>query len=237
MVERSENLSAKLLRRYFGRGWKILRKEVLRGFQMELVGLLYFRSKPQLWAEISHALRVSPSTGCNFAELHCLHSEILRIRPSNVLELGSGLSTIVLADAAMRLRLRNRNCSVTSLEESPQYADATQRIIPGRLSEVVEVICSPVVRLDLEDGWIGLEYEKKPEKDWDFIFIDGPQLPDNSRESKFFDSDLLSILKVNSTSIVAYLDGRASTLKRLSQEKTLAVKRGKFLTRFDFVDH
>ena len=235
MSVHSENISAKLLRRYLGKGRKILRKEVLRGLHMELVGLLYFRSRTQLWADISHALRVSPSTGCNFAELHALHSQILQIRPYNVLELGSGISTIVLADAAMRLRLRNRSCFVTSMEESPEYAAATQRIIPGRLSPVVEVICSPVVRLGFEDGWIGLEYDKRPEKEWDFIFIDGPQLPDNSRESKFFDSDLLSILKLNSTPLVAYLDGRASTQRRLSQEKTLAVKRGKFLTRFEFV--
>jgi len=223
----------KLPSRYLRNVRRLAKPTVLRGFTMEIAGLAYLWSRPRLWRELQNASKVSPSTGCNYAELTTLHRAILRKKPEHVLELGSGISTIVIADAALKVRSYLQMCSVTSMEESSEYAEATQAVIPARLRNVVTVIVSPKKKMDYGQGWIGIEYSEKPQLDWDFIFIDGPQLEDNSAQSKQFDSDLLSITHSARKGFVAYLDGRASTIARLSLQPNLIVTRGKFLTKFE----
>jgi hypothetical protein len=232
MLTAVADISKQRISRYFRKG-RLLRRINREGLAMELRGLIYFWRRPSLFRVIRNAIKVSPSTGCNFAELEELHRTVVRDKPARVLELGSGLSTLVLAHAAMEGSSQGARIEVVSMDEHSGYAGATLEIIPQLLRPFVEIVVSEVVETSFADGWTGREYKDRPNGPWDFCFIDGPQLPKDSRERKFFDADLISILRQQSTPVVAFLDGRESTLRRLRIEPKLVATVGRFLTRFD----
>lgn len=197
---------------------------------METLGLVYLIVQPGMYRILRRG-RFSPSTGCNYAELAVLYYHIRRFRPTEVLELGSGLSTVVMAHAALRNSVSGAPCFVTSMEEATDFAAATWQIIPERLARNVDIVVSEVTAVPEPGGWVAVGYRELPGKPYDMVFIDGPQLPDNSRDSMYYDADVLRVAR-SSGGLVALLDGRESTKVRLSREDGLITKRGKYLTKF-----
>jgi hypothetical protein len=132
--------------------------------------------------------------------------------PREVLELGAGISTIVLGHAAKLLRQRGKPCHIVSMEESEGYFHNLKRLLPKQLEEYVTLI-----RSDVEDRVVGSAiarfYRDKPVKSYDMVFIDGPQVPD--RDPRYLDGDLLDVIEWNDGAFTAYLDGRRYTRENL----------------------
>jgi hypothetical protein len=199
-------------------------------FKQELMGFLYLQSFPELRRFFSGVFEKSASVGCTYSELAALHLLVIKSRPSSVLEAGSGISTAVILHALVRNLRRGHPGRLTSMEESEKFRDDTLSLIPKNLSRFVEVIRSDVVERALPDGTISVHYKDTPMEPFDLVFIDGPQLPDNSPGSKYFDGDALQLGTHVGHSFTALLDGRSSTLTKMSFETNVTVTRGRSMS-------
>ena len=83
----------------------------------ELRGRRHLKKNAFLWHGLLPILQRSASVGCTFFELDALYHEITRQRPKRVLELGSGISTIVMGFAAHSLLAEGEKCTVVTMEQ------------------------------------------------------------------------------------------------------------------------
>jgi hypothetical protein len=106
---------------------------------------------------------VSPSLA------RALGEHVARRRPGRVLELGSGVSTLVLAWAAARAGGATR---VTALEHDPVHVEGTRDLLDAfGLADRVELRYAPV-----GGGPEGPWYDAPLDGLFDFVFVDGPPL-------------------------------------------------------------
>src|SRR5688500_3345265 len=84
----------------------------------ELRGRQRLQKQSDLWQALVPILQAAKSTGCTYFELEALYSHIVRHRPSTILELGSGISTIVMGFAAKHVRSAGQACTIISMEEN-----------------------------------------------------------------------------------------------------------------------
>jgi hypothetical protein len=140
---------------------------------------------------------------------------VIKRKPARILELGSGISTIVLASAATRIRTEGGVCFVVSMEQHDSWFKEIRQLVPPELAQSIELILSPI-----EDRKIGRRiagcYSMKPKQAYDFVFIDGPQHPLRN-DPAYFDGDLLDVIDWNPNAFTACLDGRTGTLANLRQ--------------------
>lgn len=162
--------------------------------------LIQIQKRTELWNVLQAV--ISPSTGCSFSDYWALYSYIKKNKPQEVLELGSGVSTLVIAQALFE----NGTGRVTSMEESLEYRDATDKTIPDSLRPYIDLTVSHV----MEYCWgpfAGTAYEKIPKRDYDFVFVDGPQYD----AATSFDADLLRLITESSKPVSAFIDMRTGT--------------------------
>jgi hypothetical protein len=172
------------------------------------------QADPDFWRCLSPIFSNSISTGCDFYELWTLYQHVRKTRPKCILELGSGVSTIVMAYAIHSLENENYSCVFVSMEESERYHAQLQQLIPKDLAPVVDhVLCAAEDR-PLDNGLIARRYAAKPRHAYDFVFIDGPQCP---KAENYFDGDLLDAMAWNDQPFVAFLDERLKTRRHLKK--------------------
>lgn len=149
----------------------------------------------------------SPSTGCSFSDYWALYSYIRKAKPRCVLELGSGVSTMVIAYALCENQQKgDEPAQFVSIDESEDYLAATRQLLVGPFNEEVQLLHSSSV----EKRWgpfVGRGYQTIPDLPYDFVFVDGPQY---ERETSF-DVDLLELVSKSSTPITAMVDSRAGS--------------------------
>ena len=91
-------------------------------------------------------------------------------RPKRILELGSGLSTAVLAQYAAR-----HKAQVVSLEHQPVYATRTRRLLAGLgLAAAVDLRRAHLSDFACADGRARPWYGASLEGEFDFVLADGP---------------------------------------------------------------
>lgn len=144
----------------------------------------------------------SPSTGANFSDYWLLYSHIRKTKPREVLEFGPGITTLVIAQA-----LSENGCGrVTAMEDLEEYRNALDKIIPDRLRPYIDLRLSPARTVHW--GPVrGKAYGEIPERDYEFVWIDGPNY-DLERE---FDADILEIVERSEKPITAFVDGRKTS--------------------------
>lgn len=145
---------------------------------------------------------ISPSTGCSYSDYWLLYSYVIRNRPKEVLELGSGISTVLLAFAARETKATR----ITSMEESEHYYAATEKIIPADLRSYVDLVHSPAQTYTY-GPLQGTAYTSIPEREYDFVFVDGPQYDaENS-----FDADILALARRQEKPFTYIVDSRTGS--------------------------
>jgi hypothetical protein len=110
---------------------------------------------------------------------HALAQLLVAARPAQLMEFGSGVSTVMFAAVAAAAGLPTR---IVSFEEQPAFAARTRRLLDryGH-GERAQVIDAPVQEV-VVDGWRGFAYcpdtdivtEAVAGRAVDFLFIDGP---------------------------------------------------------------
>jgi hypothetical protein len=188
----------------------------VRRFVGELRARRRLQTETAMWSGLAPILKRSASVGCTFYELDVLYHHIVEHRPEWILELGSGISTIVMGYAANQVRAGGRQCTIVSLEQHESYFNDLGKLIPSEIAGSIELIHSPVEVFDIGNGeFIAGRYTKKPKHNYGLVFVDGPQNLQYRSDSKYLDGDLLDAIDWNADGFVAFLDGRAGTLANL----------------------
>ncbi len=119
-----------------------------------------------------------------YCDLARLHYTVLSRRVINVLEFGSGFSTVVMAHAMSILAEHfhgwvsenvrvEKPFHVYSIEEDQRFLDITRDRLGEQLLKYASIIRSSV-KMELQDGRYCTVYEKLPNISPDLIYLDGP---------------------------------------------------------------
>lgn len=99
-----------------------------------------------------------------------LAAHLRHTQPSDILECGSGYSTVVLAEYA-----RDTGARVTTLEHDPLWMSQTRGILIAQgLAEYVDLRLAPLTRVELPNKHLAYWYDTKMPESIDFALIDGP---------------------------------------------------------------
>ena len=167
----------------------------------------------ELWSLLQNYLAATRSTGCAYSDYRELYTRVRRFRPREILEGGTGVSTIVLAQA---LRENERDFGIkgrlTSMEELPEFYELAEKLLPPPLRPYAEIKFSPTVEASY--AFIrGMRYRDVPERDYDFVFIDGPhpRAPSDGSISCDFDFIYQVLRAKNNRPLRAMIDRRTTT--------------------------
>ena len=164
--------------RFFRRRVQI---EIRRFFQQ--YARIYLSRRKDLWEELTSYTQKTGSTGCKVTDYYFLYKIIRRLKPVEVLECGTGVSTLVIAHALMENEKETgKRGRVTSMEELSKWADMAKQLLPDVYSDRVEIVLSPTVE-DYFSVFRGMRYRDVPKRDYDFVFVDGPKFNIAARQT------------------------------------------------------
>ncbi len=167
---------------------------------------------------ISELLKKSDSTGCEYSDYMSLWKSLNQFKPKCILELGSGITSALIA-YYIKTRTKNNSVKFISMEESEYYFNNIKSIFPKNLEKYVKFHLSERVEKTY-DGLTGCHYKRVPDLNYDFIFIDGPvdrAKFNDSNYPKTFNSDFLNYILKTNNSVNAMLDQRILTLMTLKK--------------------
>lgn len=167
---------------------------------------------------IDTARSKSDSTGCNYSDYLNLYELVKKHKPRNILELGPGISSCVLAYALKENEIEGYEPGIiTCMEESEYYFDNFKKIIPDEYMEIIKPIYSPR-KTAFYKNYFGCFYSNIPGNNFDMIFIDGPHTTFPEESEKAFDADLINLIKDKKIKdSLVILDQRVSTLEILNE--------------------
>ncbi len=145
----------------------------LLALRAEREGERFLRGQPELWRLLSQYLADSASTGCSYADYAYLYRRVRSGRFREVLECGTGVSTVVLAHAAMENTREGHPCRVSSLESIEKWYEMARKLLPDELRDYATVHYSEVVPAGFSI-YRGVRYASPPDRAFDFVFTDGP---------------------------------------------------------------
>jgi hypothetical protein len=169
------------------------------------------RRDPALWENLSAYLKASQSTGCNYLDYWHLYKEIRAHTPREVLECGTGVSTIVIATALEKNAQAGRPGRLTSMEELEPYYEQALALLPEKFRAIVRIVCSPRIE-DFYSLYRGVRYrDVPPERHYDFVFVDGPNYIAPSDGMRTFDFDFIHVVGNSEHPVRGLVDKRVST--------------------------
>jgi len=174
----------------------------------------------ELYNLVQDLLKKSKSTGCEYADYYALYKAIEKTNANTILELGSGISTCIIAYILMkREESLGIKGEIVTLEESEYYYSNFLSIIPENLGKYITPVYSPRKTSDFSKK-LGCYYEDIPRREpgYDFVFIDAPTTFYPADKEKCFDADLINLIndkKLNNPFVI--LDQRIGTLWALNE--------------------
>ncbi len=176
--------------------------------------------KGELYNLVQNLLQKSNSTGCEYADYYAIYSAVEKRKANQILELGSGISTCIIAYALMKKEESTGiKGEIVTMEESEFYYENFLSIIPEHLKKYITAIYSPR-KTSYFGEKLGCYYENIPSREvgYDFVFIDAPTTYYPEDKEKCFDADLINLIndkKLNNPFII--LDQRIGTLWSLNE--------------------
>lgn len=184
---------------------------------LELYAKIYLMRRTNLWDELTLYTDKTGSTGCNMTDYYILYKRIRRLKPIEVLECGTGVSTLVIAHALMdNEKETGKKGRVTSMEEVAEWADMAEKLLPDIYRSYVDILVSRTVE-DYFSMFRGIRYRDVPQKNFDFVFIDGPKYVSPHDNHPSFDFDYLHVLQNSKVPVAGLIDQRVSTVFVLQQ--------------------
>ncbi|MBE1292397.1 MAG: hypothetical protein JJ868_12685 [Shimia sp.] len=154
----------------------------------------------------------SNTTGTQWITLWMSVKSILKHRPEEILESGTGSSTMVLAATVQKLKAENPNYNgrVTSMESVGAWHEIASKNLPEKYRAEVEIILGP--REKFEMGFFrGYSHSNIPNRNYGFILLDAPAYDDENGLS--FCADVFKIMDfVQNDTLHGVSDGRASSV-------------------------
>lgn len=163
----------------------------------------------ELWRLLEDYKKKTHFSGVYYYKYLKLYTTIKTKKFKEILECGSGVSTVIIAFALKK----NGGGRVTSMEEhTDEYYEQLLKIFPNELREFVDFHSSPKI-LDYYGLFCGVRYTKVPERVYDFVFIDGPSTGSPLNKQYTFDFDFIFVLlNFPIKEICALVDNRKSTV-------------------------
>jgi len=155
--------------------------------------------------------RISNSTGCSFTDYWQLYSLVRKMRPAEILECGTGVSTVVMA-AALRdnERQHGERGRITSMEDCTHWFEHAKNIFPRELEPYVDILLSPQTEYR-ERFFCGVGYESIPRRHYELAFIDGPDDHCSPAGTPTVDLDYIRLLRISAHPVLGVVDGRLAT--------------------------
>ncbi|RMZ49958.1 hypothetical protein EB822_10650 [Flavobacteriaceae bacterium PRS1] len=173
----------------------------------------------ELYAFLQDTTQKSKSTGCEYSDYLTIWEDLNKKKPKNILECGSGISSVVFAYYVSKVK-DPKDVTFVSMESIAFWHNQILKIFPEKLKKYVQFNLSERVET-LYNGVLGSHYKVIPKLNYDFIFIDGPGLRKvfgDKNYPKCFNSDIINILINNSSkNISGLLDQRIDTLWNLKK--------------------
>ncbi len=190
-----------------------VRKEIIKLVRkrLERKARQAIQSNDGLWSVLGPYIARTKSTGCQFTDYEALYNYVRTQRPGEILECGTGTSTVILAYALKENERESGSAGrVTSMEEGQDWFDQADRLLPEELRQYVEICLSPTV----ETGYTiyrGLRYRDVPDRTYDFVFTDGPSTLAPSDGTRACDFDYLHIVRHARKPVSSIIDSRLTT--------------------------
>lgn len=163
-----------------------------------------------LWNTLQEYLKSTGSTGCSHLDYLALYNYVRQHKPVEILECGTGVSTIVIATALKENASEGQPGRITSLEDQEKYFHMAQQLLPEHLTSYIDLLLRPRREYCLS-LFRGVGYDDVPALPYDFVYIDGPNVEAPSDGTKTFDFDFLNVVANSSKPVSAVLDGRFPT--------------------------
>ncbi|MFQ5766253.1 MAG: class I SAM-dependent methyltransferase [Rhodospirillales bacterium] len=169
------------------------------------------RAMPALWARMEAYAKGSAVTGASMSDYLTLYEEVRKWRPREILECGTGISTVVMAQALLENEAEGHpRGRITSMEEDEAWHRSAGANLPDGLRPYVDLVFSPKV-----DGFYkmfrGVQYEAVPDRPYNFVFSDGPERHSPVNGDKLFNLDLIQVVRRSETPVRAVVDNHYLT--------------------------
>ncbi len=171
----------------------------------------------ELWTALQDYLKKTDSTGCGYIDYACLYQTIRKSRPVEILECGTGVSTLIIAHALMENEKETGIIGhVTSMEEHAEWLEMSRQLLPSQSTKHVSFELSHTVE-DRYSLFRGVRYASIPDKPYDFVFVDGPKYESPLDGGATFDFDFIHVLRNAEKPVGCLIDKRLSTVFVLQQ--------------------
>ena len=203
----------------------IIERQVARRNRLAVTAL---ENIPEVASAIREYSTKSDVTGASMSDYLTLYNEVRSRKPREILEFGTGFSTVVLAHAALANAKEGAALArITSMEEDAGWTGKAKECLPADVAHFVEIIHSPKI-----DGvykiFRGVQYKEIPQRPYDFVFSDGPQRTSPVTGDNLFDLDLIQIVRQSETPINAVVDDHFLTFYVL--QKVFGTKLARYST-------
>ncbi len=184
-------------------------------------------ARTELWSLMTEAAAGTAVTGASYSDYLTLYEQVRTRRPLEILECGTGITTVVLAYALMEnAREDGTPCGrVTSMEDDREWFDVARSRLPAAVSDVVDMVHSRKV-----DGFYkcfrGVQYESVPDRPYDFIFSDGPDRHSPVNGDKLFNLDLINVVRGSETPVFGVVDNHYLTFYIM--QKVFGIDRARY---------
>ena len=170
-----------------------------------------------LWVNLQEYLSKTKSTGCGYIDYWYLYQYIRENKPIEILECGTGVTTLIIATALLELESEGHKVGrITSMDSHKAYLDMSRELLPESLKKYVDFNCSDV-KEDFFSIYRGVRYKDIPNREYDFVFIDGPDYKSPLDGMLTFDFDFLHVLLQSTKPVAGMVDKRVSTCYVLQQ--------------------
>ncbi len=204
------------------RKWFVDRMVAKRNRRAEAI----LRANAPLWQLMTHYAQGTAVTGASYSDYLTLYEQVRSLGPVEILECGTGISTVVLAQA-----LRENEAAgaprgrVTSMEDDRDWFAVAGGRLPPELSPFVDLVHSPKV-----DGFYkcfrGVQYREIPERPYDFVFSDGPDRHSPVNGDKLFNLDFIHVVRRSERPVHGVVDNHYLTFYIL--QKVFGVEKARY---------
>ena len=155
----------------------------------------------------------SGSTGTKYPTLRLAVKQIQENKPDFILECGTGVSTIVIAECLHQLKQEDPAYSplLISMESIDEWHSQAQAILPDKYKEFTSIILGKreLFQLHMFRGYC---HSNIPRHDYDFVFLDGPNYKDERGIACCMDSIFVREEISNSKFLRGVIDTRVSSV-------------------------
>jgi len=186
----------------------------------------HLEGKSELWGLMTRAAAETTVTGASYSDYLTLYEQVRARRPREILECGTGITTVVLAYALLENAAEDGTVPgrVTSMEDDRAWYDVACARLPDEVADVVDMVHSPK-----KDGFYkcfrGVQYEGVPDRPYDFVFSDGPDRHSPVNGDKLFNLDLIHVVVRSKTPVFGVVDNHYLTFYILQKVFGVALAR------------